>query len=194
MCHVLTTFFKWAYYASFWLNFIHLYLLFFPFYCLVGSAKRSIDCFLMVLLPSTIFQTWQPRMNFQQLAHPKSSANGIGRRKGEREGGMRQDNRLHSGKSGISKAGSTGTIFRNTHGLFIYGLSLMVVIVGSMADSKAGGNLSPSHDRLVYFSTCLIGHHVEVQVKNGSIYSGIYHAANVDKDMGKFCLMLMWLK
>lgn len=101
-------------------------------------------------------------MNFQQLSHPKSSANGIGRRKGEREGGMRQDNRLHSGKSGISKAGSTG----------------------SMPDSRAGGNLRPSHDRLVYFSTCLIGHHVEVQVKNGSIYSGIYHTANVDKDMG----------
>ncbi|XP_030525467.1 polyadenylate-binding protein-interacting protein 3-like isoform X2 [Rhodamnia argentea] len=111
-------------------------------------------------------------MNFQQLAHPKSSANGIGRRKGEREGGMRLDNRLHSGKSGISKAGSTG----------------------SMADSKAGGNLSPSHDRLVYFSTHLIGHHVEVQVKNGSIYSGIYHAANVDKDMGIILKMARMIK
>lgn len=133
-------------------------------------------------------------MNVQQLAHPKFSANGIGRRKGEREGGMMVDNRLHSGKSGISKTGSTGMIFQNMCGLFTYGLSLMAIVVGSMANSKAGGNLSPSRDRLVYFSTRLIGHHVEVQVKNGSIYSGIYYAANVDKDMGKFFLLLMWLK
>ncbi|KAI6690194.1 hypothetical protein NL676_027022 [Syzygium grande] len=116
--------------------------------------------------------TRPPRMNFQQLAHPKFSANGIGRRKGEREGGMRVDNRLHSGKSGISKTGSTG----------------------SMADSKAGGNLSPSRDRLVYISTRLIGHHVEVQVKNGSIYSGMYYAANVDKDMGIILKMARMIK
>ncbi|KAF8025787.1 hypothetical protein BT93_F2574 [Corymbia citriodora subsp. variegata] len=111
-------------------------------------------------------------MNFQQLAHPKYSANGIGRRKSEREGGMRLDNRLHSGKSGISKTGSTG----------------------SMADCKAGDNLSPSHDRVVYISTGLIGHHVEVQVKNGSIYSGIYHAANVNKDMGIILKMARMIK
>lgn len=71
---------------------------------------------------------------------------------------------------------------------------MTAVIVGSMADTKAGGSLSPSHDRLVYFSTSLIGHNVEVQVKNGSIYSGVYHTANPNKDMGKFFLMLMWLK
>ncbi|KAL3736017.1 hypothetical protein ACJRO7_025039 [Eucalyptus globulus] len=111
-------------------------------------------------------------MNYQQLAHPKSAANGIGRRKSEREGGMKLDNRLHSGKSGISKTGS----------------------IGSMPDSKVGGNLSPSHDRLVYFLTRLIGHHVEVQVKNGSIYSGIYHAANVNKDMGIILKMARMIK
>ncbi|RHN76231.1 putative LsmAD domain, ataxin 2, SM domain-containing protein [Medicago truncatula] len=41
-----------------------------------------------------------------------------------------------------------------------------------------------SHDRLVYVTTCLIGQQVEIQVKNGSIYSGIFHATDTDKDFG----------
>ena len=56
-----------------------------------------------------------------------------------------------------------------------------------MTGSKGGSRESPSHDRLVYVTTCLIGQHVEVQVKNGSIYSGIFHATNTDKDFGMFC-------
>lgn len=56
-----------------------------------------------------------------------------------------------------------------------------------MTGNKGGGYGSPSHDRLVYLKTCLIGQHVEVQVKNGSIYSGIFHATNSDKDFGMFC-------
>lgn len=43
-----------------------------------------------------------------------------------------------------------------------------------------------SHDRLVYVTTCLIGQQVEIQVKNGSIYSGIFHATDTDKDFGMF--------
>jgi len=53
--------------------------------------------------------------------------------------------------------------------------------------SKGGSYESPSRDRLVYLTTCLIGHQVEVQVKNGSIYSGIFHATNTEKDFGMFC-------
>lgn len=45
---------------------------------------------------------------------------------------------------------------------------------------------SPLRDRLVYLTTCLLGHHVEVHVKNGSIYSGIFHAANAEKDFGMY--------
>ena len=52
------------------------------------------------------------------------------------------------------------------------------------AGSKAGNYESPSRDRLVFLTTCLIGQHVEVQVKNGSIYTGIFHATNADKDFG----------
>ncbi|XP_047962949.1 polyadenylate-binding protein-interacting protein 3-like isoform X2 [Salvia hispanica] len=35
---------------------------------------------------------------------------------------------------------------------------------------------SNSCDRLIYLTTCLIGHQVEVQVHDGSVYSGIFHA------------------
>jgi len=42
------------------------------------------------------------------------------------------------------------------------------------------------HDRLVYVTTCLIGQQVQVQVKNGSIYSGIFHATDTHKDFGMF--------
>ncbi|GMH14220.1 hypothetical protein Nepgr_016061 [Nepenthes gracilis] len=43
---------------------------------------------------------------------------------------------------------------------------------------------SKTRDRLVYLTTCLIGHQVDVQVKNGSVFSGIFHATNADKDFG----------
>ncbi|KAK9923701.1 hypothetical protein M0R45_032106 [Rubus argutus] len=99
-------------------------------------------------------------MNMQQAVHSKSTANGFGRRRGEREGGgARVENKSQSGKANHSKSS-------NTDG------------------SKAGNYESPSRDRLVFVTTCLIGHHVEVQVKNGCIYTGIFHATNADKDFG----------
>lgn len=59
--------------------------------------------------------------------------------------------------------------------------------IGAMAGYKIGGYGSPSRDRVVFVTTCLIGHHVEVQVKDGSIYSGIFHATNAaEKDFGMF--------
>ncbi|XP_004303672.1 PREDICTED: uncharacterized protein LOC101292616 [Fragaria vesca subsp. vesca] len=94
-------------------------------------------------------------MNTQPAVHSRSSSNGFGRRRGEREGGARVENKSQSGKANHSKS-----------------------------NSKAGNYESPSRDRLVFLTTCLIGHHVEVQVKNGSIYTGIFHATNADKDFG----------
>ncbi|RRT71117.1 hypothetical protein B296_00026969 [Ensete ventricosum] len=48
--------------------------------------------------------------------------------------------------------------------------------------TRVGRPTSPSRDRLIYVLTCLVGHHVEVHVKNGSIISGIFHATNADGD------------
>ncbi|RVX17184.1 Polyadenylate-binding protein-interacting protein 4 [Vitis vinifera] len=98
-------------------------------------------------------------MNLQQVAQPRPFANGFGRR---REMGSRQDNKLQSGKSNPSRLPNAG-VFTGT---------------------KGGGYESSSRDRLVYLTTCFIGLPVEVQVKNGSIISGIFHATNADKDFG----------
>ncbi|KAI3803345.1 hypothetical protein L1987_31496 [Smallanthus sonchifolius] len=49
---------------------------------------------------------------------------------------------------------------------------------------NTGGIESPSHDRLVYITTCFIGHQVEVQVLDGSLFTGIFHATNAEKDFG----------
>ncbi|KAG4400350.1 hypothetical protein GLYMA_07G036300v4 [Glycine max] len=97
-------------------------------------------------------------MNLQQVGQPKSS-NGYGCWKSEKEGATKSDNKIPSGKSNASSR-------------------LASVVTGN----KGGSYGSPSHDRLVYLKTCLIGQHVEVQVKNGSIYSGIFHATNSGKD------------
>nr|XP_027192535.1 polyadenylate-binding protein-interacting protein 3 isoform X2 [Cicer arietinum] len=98
-------------------------------------------------------------MNLQQVGQPKSS-NGYGRRKSEKDGASKSDNKIPPGKSNAGRLAS------------------------SVTGSKGGSYESPSRDRLVYLATCLIGHPVEVQVKNGSIYSGIFHATNTDKDFG----------
>lgn len=55
---------------------------------------------------------------------------------------------------------------------------------GITGGSIGGESESLSRDRLVYLTTCLIGHHVEVQVTNGSVFSGIFHASNADGDFG----------
>lgn len=60
---------------------------------------------------------------------------------------------------------------------------LIFVILGFLRGDNAGGSDSPSHERLVYLATCLIGHPVEVQVIDGSVFSGIFHATNADFGM-----------
>ncbi|KAG6510747.1 hypothetical protein ZIOFF_028782 [Zingiber officinale] len=50
------------------------------------------------------------------------------------------------------------------------------------ASPNFGRITGPSRDRLIYVLSFLIGHHVEVHVKNGSIISGIFHATNADRD------------
>lgn len=49
------------------------------------------------------------RMNLQQVGQPKSS-NGYGRRKSEKEGTAKADNKIPSGKSNASRLASTGEI------------------------------------------------------------------------------------
>lgn len=52
-------------------------------------------------------------------------------------------------------------------------------IPGQKGDSEI-----PSRDRLVYITACLIGHQVEVQMLDGSVFSGILHATDTVQDFG----------
>ncbi|XP_039060116.1 polyadenylate-binding protein-interacting protein 3-like [Hibiscus syriacus] len=111
-------------------------------------------------------------MNIPQALLPKSSANGFPRRRGDREGGARLENKVQSGKPNQGRNQTTGEV----------------------AGGKAGGYENSSRDRLVFLTTCLIGHMVEVHVKNGSIYTGIFHATDAEKDFGiilKMARMIM---
>ncbi|KAJ8755957.1 hypothetical protein K2173_024502 [Erythroxylum novogranatense] len=94
----------------------------------------------------------------QQTMQPRSSGNGYIRRRGEREGGMKMENKMQSGKLNLNRSSSTG------------------------AGIKIGVHESPSRDRLVYLTACLIGHLVEVQLKNGSVYSGTCYTTNIEKE------------
>lgn len=101
-------------------------------------------------------------MNLQEAIQPRPSANGYGRRKVERESVNRTEHKSQSGKTNLSRQTSAGV----------------------PAGSNDGDYGSPSLERLVYLTTCLIGHRVEVQVTDGSVYSGIFHTTNAEKDFG----------
>ncbi|MQL77651.1 hypothetical protein Taro_010062 [Colocasia esculenta] len=100
-------------------------------------------------------------MNLQPVVQPRST-NGLSSRRVDRELASRMDSKL---QAPITSSGG--------------------LITASLSNgSRKGGFESPSRDRLIFVSTCLIGHPVEVHVKNGSILSGIFHATNAEKDFG----------
>ena len=76
--------------------------------------------------------------------------------------------------------------------LLNYILHLILLGIGALPGGKTGGYESSSHDRLVYLTTCLIGHPVEVHVKNGSIYNGIFHATDAEKDFGMVFYLFLY--
>ncbi|WOG99128.1 hypothetical protein DCAR_0518476 [Daucus carota subsp. sativus] len=65
-----------------------------------------------------------------------------------------------------------------------------MLVTGKIVSSSG----SPSHERLVYLATCLIGHPVEVQVIDGSVFSGIFHATNGDTNFGIILKMARLMK
>lgn len=69
--------------------------------------------------------------------------------------------------------------------LLIYKLYAYFDVLTYLVLGKGGLLESPSHDRLIYLTACLIGHQVEVQVMDGSVFSGIFHATNAE-DFGMF--------
>nr|GME10161.1 polyadenylate-binding protein-interacting protein 3-like isoform X1 [Ipomoea batatas] len=102
-------------------------------------------------------------MNMQPVVQTRSSANGFGRRRTDRETGTK----LQSAKTNSSRLTS----------------------VGQKGDSEI-----PSRDRLVYITACLIGHQVEVQMLDGSVFSGILHATDTVQDFGIVLKMARLIK
>ncbi|KAL2243204.1 UNVERIFIED_CONTAM: Polyadenylate-binding protein-interacting protein 4 [Sesamum indicum] len=86
----------------------------------------------------------------KQVVQPRSSPNGYGSHKIEKNTAPRFDCKFQTGKT--------------TSGLASFGRVLE----------------SNSRDRLIYATTSLIGHPVEVQVLDGSVFSGILHATNAE--------------
>ncbi|CAN6244343.1 unnamed protein product [Urochloa humidicola] len=99
----------------------------------------------------------------------RGSVNGFPHRKLDREGSGRHDN-----KTNLVRSSSGG--------------------LGGAENGIKLGHASHSRDRLVYVLTQLIGHHVDVHVKSGSIISGIFHATNPDKDFGIVLKMAQFIK
>lgn len=106
-------------------------------------------------------------MNLPQGIQSRTSANGFNRRRFDKEGGTRIENKMHPGKSGSS--------------------------IFTMNGGKSVPASSPSSDRLIYLSSCLIGLNVEVHVKNGSVFSGIFCSVNA-KDFGIVLKMAQLIK
>lgn len=130
-------------------------------------------------------------MSLQQSIHSKPSANGFGRRRGDRDVGTKFENKFQPGKSNTNRLTNTSKFHYSIFCpeivfYFLIFSSLIFLYAGTLAGSKDGSFGSSSHDRLVYLTACFIGHHVDVQVKNGSVYSGIFHSSNTDKDFGMF--------
>ncbi|KAF5175518.1 Polyadenylate-binding protein-interacting protein [Thalictrum thalictroides] len=110
-------------------------------------------------------------MSIQQVVQSRPSSNGFGRRKVERDLATRLDSKLPSGKSNSGSFSNAGSL-----------------------NGKVGTFEGPSRDRFIYMTTCLIGHPVDVQVMDGSIYSGIFHATNTDEEFGVILKMARLIK
>ena len=99
--------------------------------------------------------------------------------------GTRVENKSQHGRSNFNRMMTAGRTFLPDC-LVIFMLIILTSASLGIQTGNKGGVESPSRDRLVYMTTCLIGHQVEVQVTDGSVFSGIFHATNAEKDFGTF--------
>lgn len=62
--------------------------------------------------------------------------------------------------------------------------------MGLRIEEPATETCSSSFDALLFTTMCMIGLPVEVQVKDGSVYSGIFHTASVDGEYGVYVILV----
>lgn len=58
-------------------------------------------------------------------------------------------------------------------------------------EPKKGVDESSLDELFLYTTVCIVGFPVEVQVKDGSLYSGILHTACFEKDQGEILILLL---
>ncbi|KAJ7519011.1 hypothetical protein O6H91_20G019100 [Diphasiastrum complanatum] len=148
-------------------------------------------------------------MNYQQVQQRPLAANGVNRRRPDRDAGIRVDSNFrsdaHTWRSSPHIRHSTDTTVAGSHGHVDHSNTNSSIPSGSgrhpiekddagFASRNRGTTERPLHDRLLFLTMCLIGQPVEVQVKNGSIYSGIFHTANAEKGFGVVLKMARLIK
>eukprot|EP01018_Ginkgo_biloba_P013203 Gb_00770 [translate_table: standard] len=124
----------------------------------------------------------------QVTQHRPPIVNGSGCRRTDKDLNSRSDKTAQPTRSSLDISGNRAV----THGLYNHLNSENISPAGNsrllsegpLSGSRNGGLERTLHDRLLFMTMFLIGQPVEVQVKNGSIYSGIFHTANAEKDYG----------
>lgn len=138
-------------------------------------------------------------MSQQQVTPPMpSSVNGFDQSRTDRDLGSHYNNQLmQSPKSRLGNSSNTSmghNLYRYTKNEHVGHTNHNRVQGGNSNISRRGGFGRALHDRLLFMTACLIGQPVEVQVKNGSIFSGIFHTTNAEKDYGVVLRMARLIK
>jgi hypothetical protein len=134
-------------------------------------------------------------MSLPQVQQRPAALNGVGRRRADRDvgntradTGFRSDSQNWRSSQASSRSGVNASTASSGHHSSSSGSNR-----GSAGErlepsgtnvSRGAGVERPIDVRLQFMAMCLIGQPVEVQVKNGSFYSGIFHTADVGKDFG----------
>jgi hypothetical protein len=128
----------------------------------------------------------------QVQAQPRPSvANGVGRRRTDKDGGSRPDAGFRSDNQNWRQPARTSSI-SSSQGVHYNHLTTnnsgglkSSTEAAVVRGASPGGERTVQEQRLLFIHTCLIGQLVEVQTKNGHVYSGIFHAINNDnKEFG----------
>ncbi|KAH9322101.1 hypothetical protein KI387_016740 [Taxus chinensis] len=116
------------------------------------------------------------------------TANGSGRRRTDKDIGSRSDKMVYPVRSVSNISGNAIGGHGSSNNLNSDNISLAdntrLQWEGSVSGNRGGEPERTRHDRFVFVTMLLIGQPVEVQVKDGSIYSGIFYTANTGKDYG----------
>ncbi|KAH8945365.1 hypothetical protein BDL97_12G037600 [Sphagnum fallax] len=140
-------------------------------------------------------------MSQVQTQQRSTAGNGVGRRRTDREGGSRPDAGHRSDNQNWRQPAKASSDSSPQGGQYNHlttsnsGRLRSSTEVAGVRYTGAGGEKTVQERHLLFLHTCLIGQQVEVQTKNGQVYSGIFHAAKVEsKDFGVVLKMARLIK